>query len=260
MVLLKRQCKVFWAPSLQAAASRQGTHILCRIKAVRPASFRHARNVRPAWPAYCRSSHPISKPGRALHIPAAGPGPRNISLAARKKTLEAAIADDTINADPAPADDPKPAKKRGRRKKAEAAAPKSLTAESLQHQSKSQPQVDLQFNLPQGAHWHSIKTWVVFSDLHVSLKTAEVACQVLQRVREEAYTRNAGVLFLGKSLHLYCFAGLPCVISSFKQLYSTHHGHFQGMTSLCMRNSQAFVYCTIGFYPCWVSGTHMCGF
>lgn len=225
MALLKRQCSVFWTPSLQAAAPRQGTHTLCRIRSIRPASFRHARNFRPAWPAYCRSSLPISKPGRALHIPVAGPGPRNISLAARKKALEAAIAHDTINAEPVPADDPKPAKKRGRRKKAEEAAPKSLTAESLQHRSSSQPQIDLQSNVPQGVHWDSIKTWVVFSDLHVSLKTAEVACQVLQRVREEAHTRNAGVLFLGKSLHSYCIAGLPDVISSFKQLYSTHHGH-----------------------------------
>ena len=260
MALLNRQCSIFWAPSPQAAAPRQCTHLLCRTRSIRPASFKHAKNYRPAWSAYCRSSLPISKPGRALHIPVAGPGPRNLSLAARKKALEAAIADDTINAEPAPADDPRPAKKRGRRKKAEAAAAESLTAESLQHRSNSQPQIDLQSNVPQGAHWDSLKTWVVFSDLHVSPKTAEVACQVLQRVREEAHTRNAGVLFLGKPLHSHCFAGLPHVISFFKQMYSTHHGHISGhVTSLCMRDSQALVYCAIGYQSCRVSGTHMFG-
>ena len=203
MALLKRQCSVFWAPSLPAAAPRRGTHILFRAQKVRQASSRHARTFCPAWPACCRSSLPISKPGRALRIPVTGPGRRGISLAARKKASEAAVADNTLDAEPAPADD-KPAKKRGRRKKAEAAAPESLSAESLPQQSDSQPQIDLQLNAPQGAHWDSIKTWVVFSDLHVSHKTAEVACQVLQRVREEAHARKAGVLFLGKSLHSLC--------------------------------------------------------
>lgn len=204
MALLKRQCSVFWAPSLPAAAPRRGAHTLFGTQKVRPDSFRHARTFCPAWPACCRSSLPISKPGRSLRIPIAGHGRRGISLAARKKASEAAVADDTLNAEPAPADDPKPAKKRGRRKKAEAAAPESFSAESLPQQSDSQLEIDLQLNVPQGAHWDSIKTWVVFSDLHVSFKTAEVACQVLRRVREEAHSRNAGVLFLGKSLHSLC--------------------------------------------------------
>jgi len=32
----------------------------------------------------------------------------------------------------------------------------------------------LSSNLPEGEHWRNIKKWVVFSDLHVDLKTAEV--------------------------------------------------------------------------------------
>ena len=38
---------------------------------------------------------------------------------------------------------------------------------------------------------------LVFSDLHVSLKTLDTCCQVLRRVREEAAARDAGILFLG---------------------------------------------------------------
>ena len=63
-----------------------------------------------------------------------------------------------------------------------------------------QSQIDLHADAPAGTHWQGIQSWVVFSDLHVSLKTADVACQVLRRVREEAEARNAGVLFLGKPL------------------------------------------------------------
>ena len=34
--------------------------------------------------------------------------------------------------------------------------------------------VDLHSNLPSGSHWAEVKEWVVFSDLHVSTKTAKV--------------------------------------------------------------------------------------
>jgi hypothetical protein len=42
-----------------------------------------------------------------------------------------------------------------------------------------------------------VPAWVAFSDLHVSHRTADVAVEVLRRVRAEAEARGAGVLFLG---------------------------------------------------------------
>ena len=60
--------------------------------------------------------------------------------------------------------------------------------------------MDLAANVPQGEHWASVERWVVFSDLHVSLKTVDVACRVLRLVKEAAIARNAGVLFLGAEL------------------------------------------------------------
>lgn len=87
-----------------------------------------------------------------------------------------------------------PVKRRVRKKKAAEAVAEppepTCHAEPL-------PPVDLAANVPTGQHWDDVRQWVVFSDLHVSVKTVEVACQVLQRVREEAAARNAGVLFLG---------------------------------------------------------------
>jgi hypothetical protein len=44
----------------------------------------------------------------------------------------------------------------------------------------------------------SASSWVVFSDLHVSTKSLTACVDVLRRVHEEARSRNAGVLFLGK--------------------------------------------------------------
>lgn len=43
----------------------------------------------------------------------------------------------------------------------------------------------------------SAAAWVVFSDLHLSHRSVGTALEVLQRVHEEAQSRNAGVLFLG---------------------------------------------------------------
>ena len=45
------------------------------------------------------------------------------------------------------------------------------------------------------------KRWVVFSDLHVSRKTAPVAMQVLRAVHETALERDAGIVFLGDFWH-----------------------------------------------------------
>ena len=101
-------------------------------------------------------------------------------------------------------DKPAP-KKRGRKKKAakdvdtetQQCASSSISASALRS-------VDLAANIPLGSDWGKVKRWVVFSDLHVSHKTVDVACQVLRRVREEAEARKAGVLFLGKlSIHMH---------------------------------------------------------
>lgn len=90
--------------------------------------------------------------------------------------------------------DRQPIKRRMRRKKAAEAFVEP--SEPACH-AQPVPPVDLAANVPRGQHWADVQRWVVFSDLHVSVKTTEVACQVLQRVREEAAARNAGVLFLG---------------------------------------------------------------
>ena len=100
---------------------------------------------------------------------------------------------------PAAADEPKPVKRRTRKKK------ESSTAAAQHHkdtpsQQTVQPYNDLHANAPKGAHWQRVDSWVVFSDLHVGLRTINVACEVLQRVREEAAARNAGILFLGEIL------------------------------------------------------------
>ncbi|KAK9914871.1 hypothetical protein WJX75_001641 [Coccomyxa subellipsoidea] len=64
------------------------------------------------------------------------------------------------------------------------------------------PSVNLAAAIPQGGEWDNVKRWVVFSDLHVSHKTVDIACQVLRRVRKEAEARDAGVLFLGDFWHV----------------------------------------------------------
>ena len=90
--------------------------------------------------------------------------------------------------------------RRQRRPRKEAApGPSGEQADNASGQQLSaQPQIDLHADVPVGTHWQGVQSWVVFSDLHVSLKTADVACQVLRRVRKEAEARNAGILFLGK--------------------------------------------------------------
>jgi hypothetical protein len=58
------------------------------------------------------------------------------------------------------------------------------------------------------------KSWVVFSDLHVSTKTLQSALDVLRRVHEEARSRQAGVLFLGEAgggLFPGVWVGMRCV-------------------------------------------------
>ena len=66
---------------------------------------------------------------------------------------------------------------------------------------------DLFHNAPPAGPWDHVKRWVVFSDLHVSTKSLRVCIQVLQRVRQEALERGAGVLFLGT-----CQLRLMCVL------------------------------------------------
>ena len=45
------------------------------------------------------------------------------------------------------------------------------------------------------------KRWIVFSDLHVSRRTAPVTMEVLRAVHDEAEARSAGVVFLGDFWH-----------------------------------------------------------
>lgn len=112
---------------------------------------------------------------------------------------------------------PSAPKRRGRKKKTDQLPQGAYTANSSSNGKPPLPAVDLTANVPQGDHWQEVKRWVVFSDLHVSPKTEEVACEVLRRVCKEAAARDAGILFLGE-LSVNCqppprdvwiLAGLP---------------------------------------------------
>jgi len=90
--------------------------------------------------------------------------------------------------------------KRARRKKAEDA---EATPEPTHDASPAQPLITMQDLLdaaPRGTKstaFSQVDRWVVFSDLHLSAKSAPTCEQVLARVHEEALRRDAGVLFLG---------------------------------------------------------------
>ncbi|KAL2632582.1 hypothetical protein R1flu_004061 [Riccia fluitans] len=49
--------------------------------------------------------------------------------------------------------------------------------------------------------WSRIKTWIVFSDLHVSRRTLETCLHVLRAVHAEASSRDGGIIFLGDFWH-----------------------------------------------------------
>ena len=137
-------------------------------------------------------SKPVRRPGRPRKKPAQALSAESDDCAAQ--ALSNAASEQ-------PAAERKTAKRRRRPKKQAAPGPSEEQADNASGQQLSaQPQIDLHADLPAGTHWQDVQSWVVFSDLHVSLKTADVACQVLRRVREEAEARNAGILFLGKLL------------------------------------------------------------
>ncbi|CAM6128294.1 unnamed protein product [Calypogeia fissa] len=58
-----------------------------------------------------------------------------------------------------------------------------------------------QVTVPDAAVWSKVETWVVFSDLHFSRRTRDTCLQVLEAVHNEAYTRKAGIIFLGDFWH-----------------------------------------------------------
>lgn len=53
---------------------------------------------------------------------------------------------------------------------------------------------------PKGKRWENVESWVMFSDLHVSVKTLDVCISVLRKIKREAAARKAGILFLGNSV------------------------------------------------------------
>jgi len=77
----------------------------------------------------------------------------------------------------------------------------STTATASSSESTLLP--DLQRWAPRGPHWETPPSqWIVFSDLHVTPRTLPVCLEVLKKVRDEAASRSAGVLFLGDFWHL----------------------------------------------------------
>ncbi len=57
---------------------------------------------------------------------------------------------------------------------------------------------------PQGKRWDKVQRWVMFSDLHVSVRTLDTCISVLQKVKKEATSRKAGILFLGEYIMPDC--------------------------------------------------------
>lgn len=53
---------------------------------------------------------------------------------------------------------------------------------------------------PKGKRWETVDKWVMFSDLHVSVKTLEVCLSVLRKIKKEAVARKAGIVFLGENI------------------------------------------------------------
>ena len=51
------------------------------------------------------------------------------------------------------------------------------------------------------ARFRDVRTWIAFSDLHLTTASQSVAMQVLDRVHAEAVARDAGVIFLGDFWH-----------------------------------------------------------
>eukprot|EP00887_Chlorella_sp_A99_P004143 scaffold23.g4143.t1 len=88
---------------------------------------------------------------------------------------------------------------------AEDAETPSQQQRQQQQEREEQPPVNLASCVPRGELWHPDhlpERWVVFSDLHVSLRTRAVCLEVLERVHEVAAARQAGVAFLGDFWHL----------------------------------------------------------
>ena len=52
---------------------------------------------------------------------------------------------------------------------------------------------------PKGKRWENVDKWVMFSDLHVSVKTLNVCISVLRKIKTEAVARKAGIVFLGNA-------------------------------------------------------------
>lgn len=55
---------------------------------------------------------------------------------------------------------------------------------------------------PRGKRWENVDKWVMFSDLHVSVKTLGVCIRVLRTIKKEAVARKAGIVFLGKAINI----------------------------------------------------------
>ena len=184
-----------------AGAGRRDVRTWARKKAADAAdSAVDADNTTLLDPAAAEVAKPAKRGGRKkkADTPAAAAAEQgDIELLAASSVSTTDALESSSAGKPAAADEPKPVKRRGRKKKEATSAAPEHDGPVLSQQT-VQPCIDLHANAPEGAHWQSVTSWVVFSDLHVGLRTVDVACQVLQRVREEAAARNAGILFLGR--------------------------------------------------------------
>ncbi|BDA43191.1 hypothetical protein COCOBI_04-2030 [Coccomyxa sp. Obi] len=183
-----------WIPSVPKVGAQYHMHVGLIASSYRGRQVYGAPSASPSsglrtaeWGKTCKPSHV------QLRLKAPQPAFSSAANASRRLSAEPEPSAGATGSADAAADKPAP-KKRGRKKKAVEAAPVSHSDSGA-----APPAVDLGANVPQRGDWANVKRWVVFSDLHVSHKTVDVACQVLRHVREEAVARDAGVLFLGKT-------------------------------------------------------------
>jgi hypothetical protein len=74
--------------------------------------------------------------------------------------------------------------------------------ETISIKMKDKALVDLSSGAPRGRKWKAVKRWVVFSDLHLGVRTLNVCIDVLRTVHREAALRDAGIIFLGARQHM----------------------------------------------------------
>lgn len=100
---------------------------------------------------------------------------------------------------------------------------------------------------PKGRRWETVDKWIIFSDLHVSVKTLGVCISVLRRIKKEAVARKAGIVFLGKAIHILelddiCDSGMHLSLPTASQHHCTSQRQSSNLPALTARlSSNAYI-------------------